>query len=63
MAVAAPPVAVDTIQRRVAVDTPPVADTLPADTPAAADILAAEDIAEAIAKKLGDNKSLREAAT
>jgi len=53
------PVAVDTIQRRVAVDTPPVADTLPADTPAAADILAAEDIAEAIAKKLGDNKSLR----
>jgi len=45
------------------VDTPPVADTLPADTPAAADILAAEDIAEAIAKKLGDNKSLREAAT
>jgi hypothetical protein len=68
MAVAAAPVAADTMQRRVVVDITPVAGTpqVVVDTPAAAvDILvvAAIPVAEVIAKKLGDSKSLREAAT
>jgi hypothetical protein len=69
-AVAAAQVAADTIRRRVVVEdiTPeeeavatPVAEVV--DTPAVAVIPAAADMAEAIAKKLGDATSLREAAT
>jgi len=72
---AAPRVAADTIQRPVAVDIPPVAVAgtpvaAVVDTPAVAvairvvaAIPAAEDMAEAIAKKLGDGMSPREAAT
>ena len=67
--------AADTIQRPVAVDIPPVAVAgtpvaAVVDTPAVAvairvvaAIPAAEDMAEAIAKKLGDGMSPREAAT
>ena len=68
MAVAEAQVAAGTIQRRV-VDIIPAADIPPADTPAAADTLVVAaipvvaDMAEVIAKKLGDGKSLREAAT
>lgn len=61
-----------TIQRRVVEDITPAAGALPVevvDTPQAADIRvvvampAVEDMAAAIAKKLGDGMSLREAAT
>jgi hypothetical protein len=70
MGVAALRVAAAIIQRPVAVDITrvavaagvPVAEVV--DTPAVvAAIPAAEDMAEAIAKKLGDNMSPREAAT
>jgi hypothetical protein len=72
-AVAAAQVAAHTIQGRV-VDITPVAGPPPVvaadtpaavvgDTPVAAAIPVEEDMAEVIAKKLGDSKSLREAAT
>jgi hypothetical protein len=58
--------AAGTTQRQVVVDTPVEVDTpVAADTQAVvvAAIPAVEDMAEAIAKKLGDATSLREAAT